>query len=145
MDIEAYPELVAVVLVISVVTERLVLVIRTPQRFLWIIPLGQWLNNENIDHPEKDGPRRLVVQLISFLCALFTVGWLAPGPWNPLASITIVSLTVPLWLLAILATGGSSFWKNIIGYTKAVRDIRTEEKERLRLHALSTDMLRRDT
>jgi len=130
MGIEAISELVAVVLAISLATERLVVVIRTPQKFLWIIPLGQWLNNENKDHPEKDGPRRLVVQLISFLCALFTVGWLAAGGWNPLVSITIASQTVPLWLLAILATGGSSFWKNILGYTKAVRDIRIEEKKK---------------
>jgi hypothetical protein len=130
MGIEAISELVAVVLAISLATERLVLVIRTPQKFLWIIPLGQWLNNENKVHPEQDGPRRLVVQMISFLCALFTVGWFAAGGWDPLASITIASQTVPLWLLAILATGGSSFWKNLLGYTKAVRDIRIEEKKK---------------
>ncbi len=127
MGIEAISELVAVVLAISLVTERLVLVIRTPQKFLWLIPLGQWLNNENKDKPEEDGPRRLVVQLISFLCALFTVGWFGTEGWNPMLSIKIASQTVPLWLLAILATGGSSFWKNILGYTKAVRDIRKEE------------------
>ena len=68
MGIESISELVAVVLAISLATERLVVVIRTPQKFLWIIPLGKWLNNENKDHPEKDGPRRLVIQLISFLC-----------------------------------------------------------------------------
>ncbi len=127
MGIEAISELVAVVLVISLATERLVLVIRTPQKLLWIIPLGQWLNNENEDKPEEDGLRRLVVQLISFLCALFTVGWLATkAKWAPWEDIKIASQTVPLWLLAILATGGSSFWKNILGYTKAVRDIRKE-------------------
>jgi hypothetical protein len=87
MGIEAISELVAVVLSISLATERLVLVIRTPQKFLWIIPLGQWLNIENKVHPEQDGPRRLVVQMISFLCALFTVGWFAAGDgihWLPL-------------------------------------------------------------
>lgn len=130
MGLEAISELVAVVLATSLTTERLVVMIRTPQKFLWIIPLGQWLNNENKDHPEQDGPRRLVVQLISFLCALFTVGWLAVGGWNPLASITIASRTLPLWLLAILATGGSSFWKNLLGYTKAVRDIRIKDKNK---------------
>ena len=130
MGIEAISELVAVVLAISLATERLVLMIRTPQKLLWIIPLGQWLNDENKDHPEKDGPRRLVLQLISFLCALFTVGWLAVGAWNPLDSISIASQTMPLWLLAILATGGSSFWKNLLGYTKAVRDIRIKEKNK---------------
>ncbi len=127
MGIEAISELVAVVLAISLATERLVLIIRTPQRFLWVFPLGKWLNDENKDHPEKDGPRRLVLQLISFICALFTVGWLAAGVWNPLESISIAKQTMPLWLLAILATGGSSFWKNFLGYTKAVRDVKQKD------------------
>jgi hypothetical protein len=130
MGIEAISELVAVVLAISLATERLVVVIRTPQTIFGLVPLGAWLNNENKEHPEQDGPRRLVMQLLSFLCALFTVGWLAAGPWNPLASISLASQTVPLWLLAVLATGGSSFWKNVLGYTKAVRDIRIEEKKK---------------
>ena len=130
MGIEAISELVALVLALSLATERMVVVIRTPQKLLWIIPLGEWLNNENKTEPKKDGPRRLVVQLISFLCALFTVGWLAEGTWDPLASITVASQTVPLWLLAILATGGSSFWKNLLGYTKAVRDVRIEEEKK---------------
>ena len=54
--------------------------------------------------------------------------WLIGG-WNPFDSIEIGSQTFPLLILALLATGGSSFWKNILGYTKAVRDLRLGEKE----------------
>ncbi|MCD4735490.1 MAG: hypothetical protein K8R53_05570 [Bacteroidales bacterium] len=122
MGIEAISELIAVVLAISLATERMVLMIRTPQKLLWIIPLGLWLNEENKEYPKKDGPRQLMLQLISFLCAIFTVGWFAVDGWNPLGSISIASQTMPLWLIAILATGGSSFWKNLLGYTKAIRD-----------------------
>ena len=134
MGIEAISELVAVLLAASLVTERLVLAIRTPKEFFGLFPLGNYLNNEkeeNDDIKYKYGSRRLFVQMISLGCALFTVGWLAVGDnWNPLASIKIGEQTFPLWLIAILATGGSAFWKNILGYTKAVRDIRKDVVEK---------------
>ena len=133
MGIEAISELVAVLLVVSLATERLVLAIRTPDKLFWCIPLGKWLNDEEKESDYNIGSRRLVVQFMSFLCALFTVGWLAGGgKWDALASIDIGGQAFPLWLLAILATGGSSFWKNILGYTKAVRDIRIETMKKMK-------------
>lgn len=132
MGIEAVSELVAIVLALSLATERLLIAIRTPSTFLWLIPLGKWLNNESSD-PQKDGLRRFVLQILTFACAVFTAGWFAKNPlicgWNPFDSIEIGSQTIPLLILALLATGGSSFWKNILGYTKTVRDIRKGEKE----------------
>ena len=148
MGIEAVSELIAVVLALSLATERLLLAIRTPSTFLGLIPLGQWLNNENSD-PNKDGFRRLIIQILTLLCAIFTAGWLADKPlirehrgietelfwgWNPFDSIQISSQTMPLLILALLATGGSSFWKNILGYTKTVRDIRKVEKNNQIIH-----------
>ena len=121
MGIEAISELVSVLLVVSLATERLVLAIRTPDKLFWLIPLGEWLNNEEGEGNNMIGSRRLVVQLISFACAFITVGFLAEGgKWNGFAPIDIGGQVFPLWLLAVLATGGSSFWKNILGYTKRV-------------------------
>ena len=132
MGIEAISELVAVLLVMSLATERLVLAIRTPDKLLWLIPLGKWLNDEEKEGGYKVGSRRLVIQLLSFLCALAAVGWLVgDGSWNVTTSISIGEQAYPPWLLAILASGGSSFWKNILGYTKAVRDIRIEAKKQM--------------
>ena len=122
MGIDAIAELVAIVLALSLATERLVLAIRTPHRLLWVVPWGKWLNGENKAEPEKDGPRRLVLQAITLMCALATGGFLAAGDWSLTETVKIGGSNVPLWLLAILATGGSSFWKNILGYTKAARD-----------------------
>ena len=131
MNIDAISELIAIVLAISLATERLVVAIRTPKNFLGFIPTGEWLNKEKAQ--EDDGLRRFFVQLVSFACATFTVGWLTPDVneiWDPLARITIANQSFPLLIIALLATGGSSFWKNILGYTKAVRDIRKDEQKR---------------
>ena len=106
--------------------------IRTPDKLLWLIPLGEWLNDEEQEGEYKVGSRRLVIQLLSFFCALATVGWLVgDGNWTATDSIIIGGQAYPPWLLAILASGGSSFWKNILGYTKAVRDIRIEAKKQM--------------
>lgn len=112
-------ELVTIVLAASLATERLVTIIRTPQ------VLGQIFNLEQAQ--EKDGPRRLRVQLLSFMCAWTTCAFLSSGNWDPFGVIDIGQQGYPVWFVAFLAMGGSSFWKNLLGYTKAARDVRRNE------------------
>lgn len=74
---------------------------------------------------QEDGARKFVFQLISFVCALCTVGlFFWQLPWAKTAVIEIGSQQYHGMFLVLLAMGGSSFWKNILGYTKAVRDAR---------------------
>ena len=125
MGMEALTALVAVVLAVSVVTERLVLLIRTPDTMFGVIPVGRWLNNEEGEANNRFGSRKLSVQLLAFACAAFAAGWLPdPEGWSLVGKLEFGGQMIPAWMIAVLATGGSSFWKNILGYTKAVRDVK---------------------
>ena len=121
MSIDHFSEFIAIVLAVSLATERLVLILRTPFRKL---------NNEKKE-ADKDKGRRFSVQFLSLFCAVATTGFLSSGSWNIMDSIQISGgsnpVELPLLLIAILATGGSSLWKNFLGYTKAVRDIRRND------------------
>lgn len=118
-------------LAISLATERLVTVMKT------LLP--KWLNEERTDSlghesPVADRWRRFVVQLISFLAAWLTASFLREvdsGRW-PFGGIKIIEgqPLMPVIVVALLSMGGSAFWNNILGYSKAVKDIRVQEKER---------------
>ena len=121
MNLTLLSEMVALLLALSLTTERLVLIIRTPIKFL---------NNENPD-PQQDKLRRFLLQALSYICACFTAGFLAKGNWSVLESVEIgAGISLPIFLVAVLTMGGSSLWKNILGYTKAVRGIRDSEKKK---------------
>ena len=121
MSIDHFSEFVAIVLAVSFATERLVLIIRTPFFKL----------NDEKKESDKDKGRRFSVQLLSLACAIATTGFLSSNTWDILDSIQISGgtdpVTIPLLIIAVLATGGSSLWKTMLGYTKAVRDIRKED------------------
>lgn len=133
MSIDHLSELIGILLAVSLATERLVMIIRTPIT---------WLNDES-DDPKTDWKRRLTVQLLALAAAIATTGFLAEGMWDIRGSLFVGSgdnpAEIPLLIVALLATGGSSFWKNMLGYTKAVRDARVAERdtqtERKRLEA----------
>lgn len=118
MSIEHVSELFAIVLALSVATDRLVLMIRTPVKYL---------NQEN-PNPARDWGRRTLVQIISLICALVIVGFLSDQKWGLDGSVRIgpeeSPVDIPLIILGVLATGGSSLWKNLLGLSKAVRDVR---------------------
>jgi len=140
MKIENLTELFALILAISLASERLVTIIKSA------IP---WLTDEKKTDAQEvdlsaDKWRRIIVQLIAFLCAWITSSFLAEGGFNlfgivPFGTAEGEFLVI---ILGLLASGGSAFWTNILGYTKAVKDIRIQERATasLKYHLLATSV-----
>ena len=150
MNLEHLTEIITLVLAISLATERLVLAVKTIlekiskwQMWGYRVVLVKTIRaligqktpaDQNLEISIAAGLERpFIIQVLAFLCALFTVGWLDPeGKWDPWVSIDIAGQPIDLWIVALLATGGSSFWKNILGYTKSVRNIQITNEQRNR-------------
>lgn len=139
MSINDLSALAAVLLAISLATERLVTIIKT------VFPRladEQKTEAQEVDLT-RDKWRRFGIQVIAFLCAWITSAFLAEGGFDLRGNVGITSgegrLLIPVALLAILASGGSAFWNNVLGYTKAVKDIRIQERAvaNLRFHELA--------
>lgn len=110
---------------ISLATERLVTIIKTAFPKLGI---------ENKDNAgevdlEKDRPRRLLVQVISFLSGWVTASLLTPDSNLFTGHIKINDeISFHVAIVGFLSMGGSAFWGSLLGYAKAVKDIRTQER-----------------
>lgn len=126
-------DLSALILAVSLATERLVVVLKTifPRRLaIEREPVGGELPDE------ADRARRLTVMAAAYVSAL-VVSMLIAGESANLAGITVpfyVGLgdaRIPVPLLALLASGGSALWNNVVGFTGAVKDIRRLERKEL--------------
>ena len=102
--------IVAVLIALSVATERLVDIIKG------LIP---FLNQKN-DDPKKEGWRRTVLQGMGFLGGIVTallcqpaLSGVMPEAWNSLPGILA---------LGLLASGGSGFWSSIQSYVLNAKD-----------------------
>ena len=133
MNLDNFYVLITFLIALSLAVERIVLIIRTP--------IG-WLNEEKQDNRLLEGLRKLLVLLITLAASIVTTGFLAGDGWSLYETLNIGSaehpFRIPFTVIAILAMGGSSFWKNILGYTKAVRDLRTETRRQLAAGKLNT-------
>lgn len=69
-----------------------------------------------------------MVQLLAIGTSWVTVS-LAFNSWNPTTAITINGTSFSLAALALLGSGGSAMWNNVLGYVKAAKDVRIGEKE----------------
>lgn len=76
--------------------------------------------------PERDKGRRLQVLALALIASYISVS-LVTGQWNPLESVPVGTLKVNVTLLSILGSGGSAFWNNFLGYSKALKDVKREE------------------
>ncbi|WP_259067796.1 hypothetical protein HDF24_18945 [Mucilaginibacter sp. X4EP1] len=131
MEIIDITKFVTLVLAISLASERLVTIFKT------LLP---WLASPpNPAQPvelSSETTRRVIVLLLAILCSWFTSaiinGW---HPW--FVTITGVVKSASTILLGFLASAGSSFWSSILGYTKAVKDIKTQKLLQESLHTNS--------
>jgi hypothetical protein len=127
---DQFSSLVAILLAISLATERLVTIVKT----IWPNSLGEEsLDSNGIVDQKKDRGRKLIIQFLSFLFAWLTssfltgaesldlFGWIKVGGGDDPLKVHVVAV-------ALLSMGGSAFWNNILGYTKAVKDIKVNEK-----------------
>jgi hypothetical protein len=125
--------LISYILAVSLASERLVTIIKT------LLP--EWLADEKKTAAQevdlvRDRWRRIRVILLAFLSAYVTSSLLV-GNFNPFLDVRIIDgHPLPLIVLAFLASGGSAFWSNLLGYTKAVKDIRVQRRaqENLQYH-----------
>jgi len=76
--------------------------------------------------------RPLIVMGIAFAASWVTSAFLTGGDFNLFGKIPFGSADnpaeIPVLIMALLASGGSEFWKNILGYTKALRDIKIGDR-----------------
>jgi hypothetical protein len=118
--------LLAYLLAASVASERLVTIVKT---FLPTLAEEKKKPTQEVD-PVADRWRRVSVLGTAILSAWITVGLSAPGNaenisfgnFLPFATVEIGALSLPLVLVAVLVSGGSALWNNLLGYTKAVKD-----------------------
>jgi hypothetical protein len=131
MAIDNLSSLIATVLAVSLASERLVTVIKTA--------LPRFLSEETgagirPPDPFTDRPRRLSVQLLAFVSSWLTAGFIAEGGvsilgWQPLGHVMVsASQSIPAWIIGVLGSGGSALWNNLLGYSKAAKDIRIQER-----------------
>jgi hypothetical protein len=128
--LDALNVLIPFLVALSLASERLVTFIKT------LIP---WLSEEQKTPAQevdliRDRRRRVVVQLLAFVAALVTT-MLVADTINPLAIVPLdAALHLPVLLIALLASGGSAFWNNLLGYTKAAKDVKQVEKASVTLN-----------
>jgi len=119
---------ITLILSVSVAGERLVALVKT------IVP---WLNKptDPITPTDDDTEkyRKIALMVIAFLCCWLTAYLL---PVKPEFTSTP--------LLGLLASGGSAFWTSLLGYTKAVSEIKVQNviqekvNSQLKLHAFES-------
>jgi hypothetical protein len=117
MDPTALINLLTLIMAISLASERLVTFLKTLIPYLAGDPLSK-----PTDPRTTDRVRQLIVMVITFLAAWLTT-FLIPMTNDPKSPI----IHLPDWLLALLASGGSAFWNNILGYLKATKDINIQK------------------
>ena len=111
MEVNTLSTVVALLVALSVASERLVEIIKG---------LFPSLNLENEDKT-KEGWRKAALQVLAVLAGIVTALLAGPalrGVSEPLGSVP------GMIALGLLASGGSGFWNAILTYVKLVKDIK---------------------
>jgi hypothetical protein len=130
MDINLLYAVVALVTALSVASERLVDIVKSPVPYL----------NSKLSEENAEARRQGCVQLLAVFCGLVTSMLSFP------ITAQILKLESPYlfygywpayglnWLtviaLGVLASGGSSFWNSIQSYLKQVKDLKGFEAQK---------------
>ncbi len=135
MNMEQLWALVTMLLAISIATERAIAILKSAVKRL---------ADPKPDPAKPDEPapgdrwRRLAVQLIAVAIAWVLaalVATKAPGvkfPSNIFGDMAFGPLTgqlkLPIWLVGLLASGGSAFWNSIVEMLRAVKEAKRAER-----------------
>ncbi|GAB4052789.1 hypothetical protein [Spirosoma litoris] len=139
MSIDSLTQIVSILLAISLASERFVTAIKT------LFP--EFFEDEKKTPAQEvdlvaDKWRRFAVQLIAFLASWFVAGFLTTEKFM-LGSVSFAdgAVLMPSFIVGLLASGGSSFWNNILGYTKAAKDIQIQQRAQkgLEYHTMAKD------
>ena len=137
MTIDDLSQMATLLLAISLASERVVTMAKT------VAPV--WLADEKKTDAQEtdlvaDKGRRVLVLLIAFVTSWITASFLADNPGAETLGFKVFykgvihfgsagkGVALPVLLVGLLASGGSSLWNNVLGYTKAVKDIRSQQK-----------------
>lgn len=124
MPLDNLSDLSAVLLAISLATERLVVIAKT------IFPkLGEERPPQpGVSADEADRMRRLSVLGVAYFCALATA-WLVAVGWT--LEYGAGRREISIFGVALLASGGSAFWAQVVGFASAAKDVRKMERQRM--------------
>lgn len=135
MSINDLSEMTTTLLAISLASERVVTILKTS--FPVFLADEKKTAAQEVDLI-ADRNRRLLVLLISFVASWTTASFIADTPGTVIKSTFFGSITFgtpengetafPVWILGLLASGGSSLWSNLLGYTKAVKDVQNQRR-----------------
>ncbi len=119
MSIESLSILLAFVLAISLVTERVMTLLRT------VIPAV----DSELSEPGKERVRRMVMQVLAFLVAWCTAGFMVTGDtFDLFGQISLTGAgSYPVMMMGVLGTGGSAFWKDLLGITNTIKKIKKDK------------------
>ncbi|MGI4833777.1 MAG: hypothetical protein ACRYFK_09985 [Janthinobacterium lividum] len=118
--LENLSNLLTVVLALSVASERLVAIVKN------LIP---WLRSEQ---PGTKAARKLVLQVLAVLAGIATAFLgqeLLAAPLKGRGHLVV---------LGLLASGGSGFWKSVLGYVSSVQDIKQAKAVATKVQAAHT-------
>lgn len=126
MDINLLSTFAAFILGVSMATERIVAILKT---FFPCLADEKKNDAQEVDLV-ADRPRRITLQILAIAAAWITSAFLAgKGGFAPFDNVNISGgIAMPAWVLAILASGGAAFWKSVIEYASAVKDLRTQQR-----------------
>lgn len=153
MNIDVLTTFVTVVLGVSLASERLVTMLKSLMPSL--------LADEKKTPAQEvdliaDKWRRVVLQVLAFVASWATAAFLADKGADPAripawgwqlfhgdvsVGPALSPLHVPVPVMGLLASGGSAFWNNILGYSKAAKDTKQVQKasSTLAYHVQATD------
>lgn len=126
MDISVITKLISVILAVSLASERLVTIIKT--NISWLQEPTPTVPPVN-DRAEKI--RRSVVMVVSFLIAWVTAKYSnGDNSFFGVFKIGTYDTGIYVVIIALMASGGSAFWTNLLGYVSAVKDVNTQKSQR---------------
>ncbi len=115
-------EIIAFILGVSLASERLIELLKT---LFPGLAYQHSLTDENTENIFSEKSRRIAIQLVSVLCGYVTAAILA-DTWT--GNYTFDNGTkINVFVLGVLASGGSVFWTQILGYSKALKDLKKLE------------------
>jgi hypothetical protein len=124
---EKLTALITIVLAVSLATDRLVTLIKSLIPQLADDPPVNPLVEEN---EQWKYWRKIAVQVIAFLAAWLTCSFLADKESCDFIQCITISddFKLPVVVVALLSMGGSAFWSDLLGWAKAVKDIKKMER-----------------
>lgn len=120
---------VTLILGISLSGERLVTLIKTFFPNLAAPPAS---SGEFPADSATEITKKALLMVIAFLSCLLSAFLINKMTVDP---ITIGSVDVPIVLIALLASGGSAFWTNILGYVSSLKDLNSQKALQAKLTA----------